>query len=177
MKLRKFFARERSGMAAVEFALLLPIAIILFLGAFETTNVVMCYMKLISAADTASDLVSQQTSVSTANINDYALASQLVMSPFPAGSLGLVFSSVTWNSSGTASVAWQQDVGATAVTSASIISLATSPAILGNANESVIVVEAKYAYTSPFHYVLPLNFNLSQNSFSKPRKISVIPHS
>lgn len=177
MRLRKLLTRDRSGMAAVEFALLLPIAITLFLGAFETTNAVMCYMKLISAADTAADLVAQQTTVSTTDITNYASASQMVMSPFATGSLGLVFASVTWNSSGTASVAWQQDVGASAVTNASIITLATSPAILGSANESVIVVQAKYAYTSPFAHVLPLNFTFSQNAFSKPRKVSAVPHS
>ena len=177
MRLRQLLTRDRSGMAAVEFALLLPIAITLFLGAFETTNAVMCYMKLISAADTAADLVAQQSSVTTATVNDYATASQLVMSPFPTGSLGLVFASVKWNSSGTASVDWQQDVGASAMTNASIITLATSPVILGNANESVVVVQAKYTYTSPFAKVLPLTFNFSQNAFSKPRKVSAVPHS
>ena len=176
MSIRKLLARDRSGMAAVEFALILPVAITLFLGAFETTNVVMCYMKLINAADTAADLVAQQTSVATTDINNYAAGSQLVMSPFPGGSLGLVFASVTWNSSGTASVAWQQDVGATALPNASIITLATSPAVLGNANERVIVVSAKYSYTSPFAHVLPINFTFSQNAFSKPRKVSAIPH-
>ena len=37
--------RDSSGLAAVEFALILPIMLLLFLGSFETTNLVLAYMK------------------------------------------------------------------------------------------------------------------------------------
>ena len=48
---------DQSGLAAVEFAIILPIMLLLFLGSFETTNLVLAYMKLEASAETAADLV------------------------------------------------------------------------------------------------------------------------
>jgi hypothetical protein len=42
---------DQSGLAAVEFAIILPIMLLLFLGSFETTNLVLAYMKLEASAD------------------------------------------------------------------------------------------------------------------------------
>jgi Flp pilus assembly protein TadG len=53
----RYLRRDQSGLAAVEFALIFPIMLLLFLGSFETTNLVLAYMKLEASAETAADLV------------------------------------------------------------------------------------------------------------------------
>jgi Flp pilus assembly protein TadG len=50
---------DRSGVAAIEFALIFPVMLLLFIGSFETTNLVLASMKLEASAETAADLVAQ----------------------------------------------------------------------------------------------------------------------
>jgi Flp pilus assembly protein TadG len=58
-------AKDRSGIAIVEFALLVPLLLTLFIGSFETANLLLAYLKLEDAAETAADLVAQWTSATT----------------------------------------------------------------------------------------------------------------
>lgn len=52
-------ARDRSGVIAIEFALIVPIMLIIFFGSYEAASLVLAYMKLEDAAETAADLVAQ----------------------------------------------------------------------------------------------------------------------
>jgi Flp pilus assembly protein TadG len=52
-------AWDRSGLAAIEFALVPPVMLLLFIGSFEATNLVLASMKLEASAETAADLVAQ----------------------------------------------------------------------------------------------------------------------
>ncbi len=82
------FAGATRGVAAVEFALILPLMLLLYLGSAETTQAVMASRKASMAARTLSDLVSQQdanvvmTDVTMGSIFNAASA---IMQPFPSG--------------------------------------------------------------------------------------------
>jgi Flp pilus assembly protein TadG len=52
-------ARDRSGTAAVEFALVLPGLLTLSIGCYEAANLILADLKLEAAAETAADLVAQ----------------------------------------------------------------------------------------------------------------------
>ena len=77
--------RATGGVAAVEFSLLLPLMLMLYLGSAETTQAVMSGRKAALAVKTLSDLVSQQaantimTDSTMGNIFDAAAA---IMQPF-----------------------------------------------------------------------------------------------
>ena len=77
--------RATGGVAAVEFSLLLPLMLMLYLGSAETTQAVMSGRKAALAVKTLSDLVSQQAAntnmldLTMGNIFDAAAA---IMQPF-----------------------------------------------------------------------------------------------
>ena len=136
-------APDQSGTVAVEFALLAPIMITLFLCCMEVTNLVMTYLKLNDAVQTAVDLVAlQQNPVATANISDFAVGAQDTMAPLSGANLKLAFASVVWvngnptpstlgagqYASDPASGSWHQEVGATAITTANAITPPTRSA-------------------------------------------------
>lgn len=180
-------ADDRSGIAATEFALLFPILAILFLGSYEVSDLLLHYMKLQAAAETAADLVSQ-TPVNTylensgsssgwdfANITN---AVEQVMSPFPTGSLEVAYASVTYNT-GTPVIDWHTEVnGAPAITLSSLPN-SVSAATLGNeasgSTDSFVVVQLTYPYTSPIQYLLKSTLTLTDAAFNRPRYVSCVP--
>ncbi len=92
--LRQFarFRRACEGIAAVEFALILPLMLLLYLGSAETTQAVMASRKAAVAARTMSDLVGQQTA--NTNMTDTMMgnifnAAATIMQPFGTGTSAL----------------------------------------------------------------------------------------
>src|SRR6201985_2162713 len=101
---------DSAGLAAVEFALILPIMLLLFLGSFETTNLVLAYMKLEASAETVADLVAQtraNTVLQSTDITNNTNAAKQVLTPLPtSGSvLKIAFASLTYNT-GSAVIDW-----------------------------------------------------------------------
>lgn len=78
---------DQRGVAALEFALLLPVLLLMYFGSAEVTRAVLATRKLTLATRALSDLLGQQTSSvdDTILTNIFAAASP-VMSPFPATS-------------------------------------------------------------------------------------------
>jgi Flp pilus assembly protein TadG len=81
--------RATDGVAAVEFALILPFMLMLYLGSAETTQAVMASRKAAVSVKTLSDLVSQQAS--NTNMTDDTMgnifnAASTIMQPFGSDS-------------------------------------------------------------------------------------------
>ena len=169
--------RNQGGTALIEFALLLPIMTTLFLGVFEVTRVVDADMRLANAAQVMADMVAQQsTAVSDTSLSmtDFCNGSQDAMYPLSGASLKVAVSSVTHGSSSTA-----QDWSDVTCNSATAISNSTGLAasLVPNVNDSVIIVQATYAYTSPISYVLKSSYTLTQTAFARPRNVTTVTHS
>ena len=167
---------DQCGIAAVEFALILPIMLLLFLGSFETTNLVLAYMKLEASAETAADLVAQtrvNTVLQSTDFTNITNAAKQILTPLPtSGSvLKIAYASVTYNT-GSAVIDWHTEVNsATPITTANIPNNA-SLANLGNqasgSTDSVIIVTLTYSYSSPFTYVLSSSYTLTESAFNRP---------
>jgi Flp pilus assembly protein TadG len=170
-------ASDRSGVVAIEFALILPIMLIIFFGSYEAANLVLAYMKLEDAAETAADLVAQATVATTwqsADFTGFTNAVEQVLSPLPTSGtqLKIAYASVTY-STGSPVIDWHYEFNsATALTIANI-SASQNLANLGNetngSTDSVIVVQLTYAYTSSSSHVLGSSYTLSEIAFNRPR--------
>ena len=170
-------AGDRSGVVAIEFALILPIMLIIFFGSYEAANLVLAYMKLEDAAETAADLVAQttvNTVLQTANFTGFTNAIEQVLSPLPtSGSqLKIAYASVTY-STGSPVIDWHYEYnGATALTIANITTnqnLANLGSETSGSTDSVIVVQLTYAYTSSSSHELNSTYTLSEIAYNRPR--------
>ena len=174
---------DQSGIAAVEFALIFPIMLLLFLGSFETTNLVLAYMKLEASAEMAADLVAQtrvNTVLQSTDFTNITNAAAQVLSPLPTSGtlLKIAFASLTYNT-GSAVIDWHTEVNsATPITTANIPNNANL-ANLGNqsngSTDSVIIVTLTYSYSSPFTYVLSSSYTLTESAFNRPRYMNCVP--
>lgn len=84
----KKFSRAEGGLAAIEFAFILPFMLMLYFGLVDLTGLIGFNRKITSVANTMADLVGQnRTSVLLSDISDYYNASALIMSPTPANTV------------------------------------------------------------------------------------------
>ena len=160
-------ARDRSGAAAIEFALIVPVMFILFIGSYEAANVVLAYMKLEASAETVADLVAQtrvNTVLQSTDFTGITDLAKLVLTPLPTSGtqLKIAYASITYNT-GSPVIDWHLEVNsATAITVAnatSVENLANLGSETNGSTDSVIVVELTYAYSSPVSYVLKLGLH------------------
>ncbi|NBN64667.1 pilus assembly protein [Microvirga tunisiensis] len=146
----KSFKSDKRGVAAVEFALLLPMLLIILIGMAETTEALNFKRKLGQTASSLADLVSQAESISRAEISDLNVATKWIMDPFPTTGITTVTASVQFDATGKARVAWSVDEkGGTPWATGSTPPVAI-PAGLNRPNTTTIVSLVKGTYTPMF---------------------------
>lgn len=103
--LRRFWS-ERAAIGAVEFALVAPFLLILYMGGSEVAIGVTINRKVHHAASTVDDLISQVTSVSKADIDGIFAISGAIVGPYDTSKVRLKVTSVHIDSQGKATVDW-----------------------------------------------------------------------
>ena len=164
-KLRRL-ARDKRGVSAVEFAMLLPLMITLYLGGVELSQAVAIDRKVTLISRTLADLVAQVTSVNSTDMTNILAASSAIIAPYAPGSLKITVSSVTIDSNNVAKIAWSKTLNGTARTVGTVVTL---PTALNVANTSLIWGEASYGYTPTMGYVITGTLTLSDQIYMRPR--------
>lgn len=163
--LRRFLGDKR-GVSAVEFAMLLPLLVTLYLGGVEVSSAVAIDRKVTLIARTLGDLVAQASSVDNTGMTGILAATTAVMAPYPDTNLKITVSSVQINSQGVAKVSWSDAKNATPRAVGSTVTL---PDALNVASTSLIWAEASYAYTPTIGYVITGTKNLTDQIYMRPR--------
>ncbi len=81
-KVFRAFGRDRKGTGAIEFAILAPILIMAYIGAFEVSVGFNVSRKVARASSTVADIVTQQTEVNKEFLDGMKDVAASVMSPF-----------------------------------------------------------------------------------------------
>lgn len=77
------FGADRRAVSAIEFALILPILLLLLMGSFDVTRAIDAKNKTVMLSRTIADFVAQNSSVTTTELANIILASKFVMYPYP----------------------------------------------------------------------------------------------
>jgi hypothetical protein len=169
-------AREMWGdcraIAATEFAVIVPVMLVLFFGVVEFSSAVAVDRKVTLIARTLSDLTSQspQTGVSDTDLTNYFNASSGIMWPFvppiyPAAKATISELFVDPNSL-QARVQWSKGDAPHAVSS--IIAIPPQLAIAGT---YLIYSEVNFQYVPTIGYVMAKSgINLSDVAYTRPRQ-------
>jgi Flp pilus assembly protein TadG len=164
-RLRRLIGDER-GVSAVEFALLLPLMLTLYLGAVEVSQGIGADRKVTLTARTICDLVSQVSSIGNSDMTNALNASSTVMAPFPVGNLKVTVTSVKIDAAGKATVDWSDTLNGTARAKGSTVTL---PTALNVANTSLIWSEVQYTYKPVIGYVVSGTLTLKDQIYMRPR--------
>lgn len=145
-RLRRFLASE-SGVIAIEFALVVPVLLALFLGGIDTAWLVIAHYKLERAADSVADLTARAQQLRSSDIRDILAAASMVAKPFDLDADGRVIASSITNPMGTGAIVDWQQASTGGVSATSKIGPAGGTAQLGTdlsveLGETMIVGEA-----------------------------------
>lgn len=178
------FVRSQRGVAAVEFALVVPIMLVVYVGTIEASSLIAMDRKVQSVAGAVGDLVARaDKTISESRIRDYFRAASGIMTPNDASGVEQIVTGVNVTTAGVATVAWSRSykngtysavtrrvVGATYPLPAEMIAISKG--------KMVIAGEA----SQPFRPLLGIVFNhtidLYRSSFYLPRfegTITVVP--
>lgn len=165
------FRRDRDGVSAIEFALVFPLMLTLYLGAVEVGDGFAIKFKATLAARTVTDLASQYTSIDGSNMQSILGAASAVLTPYAASSAVVTLSEITTNSKGAGTVTWSCSLNGTARTAGASFTL---PSNLQTANITILFGEVTYPYTPSLGYVLTGTINIYQDVYFYPRLSSTI---
>jgi Flp pilus assembly protein TadG len=117
---------DRSGLAAVEFAMVFPIMVVLYFGVVEFSSAIAVDRKATQVARTLSDLTSQSMSVADADLMSFGQAAKAIMTPYPPSPLVSSITEVYIDAtSGVARVQWSK--GLTISTTGDVAIASTAP--------------------------------------------------
>ena len=167
------FSRDRDGIAATEFAVIVPIMLVLFFGVIEMTSGITAYRKVTIVAHTLSDLTSQSMSVQDSDLTNFFCAANGIMSPYVSGTCpsGAVTQSLVelWvNPSLQARVQWAKNSdGSAPLAAGTVVPIPTS---LQVANTYIIYSSVRYTYVPTVGYVMnKAGVLLSDFAYTRPR--------
>jgi Flp pilus assembly protein TadG len=159
-------ARDQRGVSAVEFALLLPLMVTLYLGTVEISQGISADRKVTMTTRTVADLVSQTSSINNAGMTDILNASSSVMYPYTTNGLVVTISSVNIDVNSKATIVWSDSLNGTARSVGSTVTLPTSLVI---PNTTVIWSEVQYLYKPTIGYIITGTLTLKDQLYMAPR--------
>lgn len=100
------FGRDRSGVGAVEFALIAPLLLILYITAFEVTVGLSVAKRATRTAGAVADLTTQADTVDTTSLATMKDVATAIFAPYSATSLSLQVTGIAVDAAGKATVKW-----------------------------------------------------------------------
>lgn len=107
-RLRRF-VEDRRGAGAIEFAILVPILVMGYVGAFEISVGMTVARKANRASSTVSDLLTQTQTTDKATLDTMKDVTTNILAPFPLTTYSLKITGITVDPDGKATVAWSRD--------------------------------------------------------------------
>lgn len=170
--LRRFFGDNRA-VAAVEFALVIPVLITLYFGTVEASSLYTADRRVATVASTIADLVSRQKDeISKANeLDKYLSAAATIMYPAATTNLTQRVSFLTVSSTGVAKVVWSYGKGIKERDANSSFPLAATTNInqLARTKGFLVVSEVTYPYKPMFGLIISKDVQLVHTEYYLPR--------
>jgi len=163
------FRRDRSGLAAVEFVMILPMMLLLFLGMVEVFDAVALKRKVTITASTLSDLISRAPSVDDPDFTNSFAAGGAILSPYPSTPLKATISQIYVDDKKVARVVWSKGWAKGGPTTGRATGIVDIPEDLKRVNRYLIWGEVEYLYTPTVPYLLGQGITLSERQFFEPR--------
>jgi Flp pilus assembly protein TadG len=165
------FADGQGGMAAVEFAVLLPFMLTAYLGGIEIGDGVAIDRKVAITTHSVADLASRFPTIKNTDMAGILGASSAVIAPYASGPLTVTVSGVTVDPQGNATIDWSDTLNGTARVKGAAVTL---PGTLATTGKYYVWGEVTYAYTPTLGYAMTGTWNLTNRIFMSPRESPTI---
>jgi len=168
--------RRETGVAAVEFALVVPLMLSVYLGCTEAAALLTADRKVQSVAGAIGDLVARSNkTIAQSQLRDYFLASTSIMAPYSTSGLVQTVTAVSVDDDGEATVLWsvRYENGSLSTTVAehpknSAYDLPAEMRAIAT-GQTVIAAEAEYGYLPLLGIVFKEALDLNRSALFMPR--------
>ncbi len=157
---------DTSAVSAVEFALIAPLLVTIYLGASETALGVSVNRKVSRVASTVSDLVAQAQTITADDIDAIMNVSSAVMAPTNATPLRIIVTGVSIDANRNARVLWSRARNAT---KDSVNSTYPIPSRIKIANSFIVVAKVQYDFAPNFGGGVVNVLNFEKKNYLRPR--------
>jgi Flp pilus assembly protein TadG len=165
-------AGDQNGASAIEFALLLPLMLTLYISGVEISQAVGADRKVTIIAHTVADLVAQTTvqPLAPTDVSNALAAAGAIVTPYTASNLKVVVSQVKIDNNGNATINWSQATP-TSAKHAPGAPVTLDPNLNTQSMRGSCYVwgEATYAYTPQLGYAITGTLNMYDQIFLAPR--------
>lgn len=178
------YGSDARGAAVVEFALVMPVLILILLAGFEIAQALSIDRKLVDTTAELASLVSQQSTLTTGQAQALMTDTSQIMAPYTTANLSITISEVTTSSSCNSTSCpttynWVQSqsggvAGANGTVTSGTTPFTQLPKSLWVASTSYLLVQTSYTYrpTVGSHYVSTIP--ISSQLYISPRQVSTI---
>ncbi len=173
------FASAREAVAAIEFAILVPVMLIIFLGLVEVSNGLSASRRVELIARTVADVSGQYKTLKNTEVADIARSAGPILHPVEPTNIQIRITSLGVNAALEVYVDWSEtrDADGNLITwtkspqlaSCDAYTLPPEQSALKNAKSNWIMAEVVLPYSPPFKYVLKTDFDLPGKILMPPR--------
>jgi Flp pilus assembly protein TadG len=169
----RLFAGSRDGVAATEFAMVLPVMALLFFGMLEASDLLTVKRRIANASNSLVDLVAQEPTITVGQLNDAIVGVVRMMEPTDTSAMSVKVLSLIKgpNPNDPVTVHWSKDDQGAEPYAAGDAYTGLEDDTSINANASLLVVEIDYEYDSGYSgRVFTMPFDFEQKAKRWPRK-------
>jgi Flp pilus assembly protein TadG len=173
--------RDDSGIAAIEFAMIVPLLLLMLFGITDLANYFAVDRKVSQISQAVSDLTSRYTAVQESDVTNFFTIAGAMLTPYDKSQMKASIHQVYLDpNTKTAKVVWSRSWGTTPLTKNTVYPV---PAGLvgkdasGNwlANQYLIVGDVKYNYVPTIGWVVSkAGVTATEVAFTKPRQMTCV---
>jgi len=161
-------ARDVRGFAAVEFAMIVPIMVIMLMGCVETSDALTVSSRMINISGSVADMVARCTTIEKSDLNDIMAISDSLLGRYTPQALYIEIIAIQADANGNTTVSWSFDHNQAQPIAAGT-PYTNIPQGLVSPNGALIIAKATYQYHSPMGHFIHGNIALSHTAYNAPR--------
>jgi Flp pilus assembly protein TadG len=165
------FRSSTRGVAAIEFAAIMPVLAIIFLATFDGGQAIATYMKVRAATYALASISNQYVTIASTDMSSILGATSVIMAPYNTATPSVTISQITISNKGKATIEWSANQGGTARTVTSTIS---PPSAMVVNSSYLILAEVSNKFTPLFGFFGSGGITFSDNLYVTPRSVSCI---
>jgi Flp pilus assembly protein TadG len=173
------FVASTRGVAATEFAMVVPVLLIIFLATFDAGRAIAIYMKVRAATYALAAITNQYSTLQSSDMTGIVGATSVVLAPYSSNPEVVTISQLSMTNTGKVTVSWSYSLNGTARTQGVTV---TVPSNLTPGNNAtcgsypcyLILAEVSYKYTPIFGFFTAGTISLSDNLYATPRNSTCV---
>lgn len=157
---------SNSGVAAMETAFIFPVLMLLLFGVVDIGAATLINTKIVTATQTASDLLTRSNQVGSTEISEARMAAESAMIPvYNEGKFGIDIAGILFEGEdATPTEVWRETFNM----SPNINAINNSNG-LGNEGDGIVIVTVQYIYTPRFSSFLTGDIVMQETSYARGR--------